>query len=324
MDIQTLTDHFAIPGVLAFMRNEHGLIRAQVTTPACTAEVYLHGAHLTAWQPKEHKPVLFLSERSSFEPGKAIRGGVPVIFPWFGQRTATPEDPRTDGPMHGFARTAEWTLAFAAMAGNDLHLTLTLGPSETSRALGYDHFKLAYQIVLGEELKLMLTVANEAPTPLRFEEALHTYFEVGDAQQVSIIGLSDTEYIDKTDEGKRKRQIEAPLRLTGEIDRPYLNSTAPVNLDDPILKRRITVDKANSKTTVVWNPWADKCAKLLDMSPSCWLTMTCIETANALEDAITLEPGKHHTMEAHLFVQHFASDQTDTHRQKLADGSYTV
>jgi glucose-6-phosphate 1-epimerase len=307
MTLQQLTDNFAIPGVLSFSQNELGLIRASITTPACTAELYLQGAHLTAWQPTGHDPVLFLSERSSFAPGKAIRGGVPVIFPWFGVRTATPESPRTDGPSHGFARTSRWTLAFAALAGDDLHITLTLGPSEASRALGYDHFHLAYQLRLGAELNMQLTVANSGAEPLHFEEALHTYLAVGDAQQVSIIGLTDTDYLDKTDDFKRKHQKESPLCLTGETDRPYLNTEAPVDVDDPVLKRRISVTKSNSKTTVVWNPWSELCAKLPDMAPNGWLEMTCIETANAAEDRMTLAPGAHHTMEAHIFVQRFVT-----------------
>ena len=113
MDLQTLSDQFTIPGVLAFSQSEQGLLRANITTPSCTAEVYLQGAHITQWQPTGEDPVLFLSERSFFAPGKAIRGGIPIIFPWFGARTASPDDPRTDGPSHGFARISDWTLAFA-------------------------------------------------------------------------------------------------------------------------------------------------------------------------------------------------------------------
>ena len=310
MDLQTLSDNFAIPGVLAFSQNEQGLLRANITTPACTAELYLQGAHLTQWQPAGQQPVLFLSERSFFTPGKAIRGGIPIIFPWFGARTATPDNPRTDGPSHGFARTAEWTLAFAALAGDDLHLTLTLGPSDASRSLGYDQFALVYEITLGAELHLQLTVNNQGSKPLHFEEALHTYFSIGDAQQVSIIGLSDTEYLDKTDHFKKKHQTDPLLKLTGETDRPYLSTTVPVNIDDPVLKRRITVDKANSQTTVVWNPWSTLTATLPDMSPACWLTMVCVETANVGPNAITLASGEHHTMEAHLYVQEFATGYT--------------
>ena len=310
MDLQTLSDNFAIPGVLAFSQNEQGLLRANITTPACTAELYLQGAHLTQWQPAGQQPVLFLSERSFFTPGKAIRGGIPIIFPWFGARTATPDNPRTDGPSHGFARTAEWTLAFAALAGDDLHLTHTLGPSDASRSLGYDQFALVYEITLGAELHLQLTVNNQGSKPLHFEEALHTYFSIGDAQQVSIIGLSDTEYLDKTDHFKKKHQTDPLLKLTGETDRPYLSTTVPVNIDDPVLKRRITVDKANSQTTVVWNPWSTLTATLPDMSPDCWLTMVCVETANVGPNANTLASGEHHTMEAHLYVQEFATGYT--------------
>jgi glucose-6-phosphate 1-epimerase len=303
MNLQELTDHFAIPGVLAFEESEHGLIRATVTTLSCSAELYLHGAHLTHWQPAGREPVLFLSERSAFAADKAIRGGVPIIFPWFGPRTATPESPRTDGPSHGFARVSSWSVAFAALAGEDLHLTLTLGPNEMSRELDYDNFQLAYQVVLGKELRLRLTVANQGEKPLRFEEALHTYLQVGDAKQVQIEGLANTEFLDKTDHFLRKTQIEQVLRLTGETDRPYLNTTAPVRLVDPAWQRAITVSKANSHTTVVWNPWSTLSAKLADMTPENWTSMTCIETANVAENAIVLQAREAHTMEAHFMVE---------------------
>ena len=290
MDLQTLTDNFAIPGVLAFSQTEHGLVRANVTTPSCTGELYLHGAHITQWQPAGEQPILFLSERSFFAPDKAIRGGIPIVFPWFGNRTPSADNPRTDGPAHGFARTAEWTLAFAAQAGNDLHLTLTLAPSDTSRALGYDHFALVYEITFGVELNIKLTVKNQGAQPLHFEEAFHTYFSVGDSQQVSVIGLSDTEYLDKTDNFRKKYQNEPLLKLTGETDRPYLDTLVPVNIDDPVLRRRITIDKAESRSTVIWNPWSTLAATLPDMSPDCWLTMLCVETANVATNAITLDP----------------------------------
>jgi glucose-6-phosphate 1-epimerase len=306
MDLQQLTDHFAIPDVLTFSQNENGLLRASITTPACTAELYLQGAHLSRWQPTGQKPVFFLSDRSAFTPGKAIRGGVPIVFPWFGGRTATAENQRTDGPSHGFARTADWTLAFAALAGDDLHLTLTLSPNDTTRALGYDQFQLAYQVTLGTELRLQLAVANQSAAPLHFEEAFHSYFSVGDVQQISLIGLSDTDYLDKTDEFKPKHQSDTLLKLTGETDRPYLDTVATINLDDPILKRRITVCKANSKSTVIWNPWSELTAKLPDMDPNGWLTLTCVETANVATNTITLAPGQQHSMQAHIFVQEFA------------------
>jgi glucose-6-phosphate 1-epimerase len=302
MDIQTLNDNFGIPGALTFTDGKGGLRRANISTPDCTAEIYLHGAHLTAWQPTAQQPVIFLSEYSEFAEGKAIRGGVPVIFPWFGTRTATPSNSRTDGPSHGFARTSQWDVVFAAIAGDDLHLTFALGPGETSRALGYDHFKVAIEFIFGHELRMRLTVANQGTELLYFEEALHTYFSVSDAEKVAIRGLVDAEYLDKTDGFKRKTEIQPTIQLIGETDRLFLNTAATAKLEDPILDRRITVSKTNSLSTIVWNPWAASSAKLADMTPDNWRHMTCIETANANENIIALAPSQVHTMEAHIMV----------------------
>jgi len=294
MDLQTLTDSFAILGVLAFDETESGLVRARITTPACTAELYLHGAHLTHWQPAGHGPVLFLSEQSSFAPDKPIRGGVPLVFPWFGPRTGA----RTDGPMHGFARIETWDLAFAALSGDDLHLTLTLAPTEQSRALGFDKFSVALQLILGETLTMRLTVANQSAEPLQIGEAFHTYFTVGDATQVRITGLAGAEYIDKTNNFNRKIQNDPVITLTAATDRLYLNTTTAVTLEDPTLRRAISIVKQGSQATVVWNPWA----AMPDMADDAWRGMTCVETANAADNAITIAPNSTHTMEAVISV----------------------
>jgi glucose-6-phosphate 1-epimerase len=317
--MQTLTelnDHFGIPHVLTFAEGNGGLLCAQVTTEACTATLYLQGSHLVHWQPAGQKPVLFLSDRSNYKLGKAIRGGVPVIFPWFGQRTGD----RTDGPMHGFARTQVWEVAFAAVSGKDLHLTLTLGPTEESRGLGYDHFRVAYELILGSTLTMRISVVNLAPEgqagaqtgiPMHFEEALHSYLAVGQPEHLRIHGLGQTEYLDKTDGFKRKTQTEDVLTLHEMTDRPYLNTTATVTVEDPDLGRRLVVAKQGSKTTVVWNPWSEEAAKMADMQPEGWRGMTCIETANAAEDGVTLQPKEAHTMEAKISVEPFSGSATE-------------
>lgn len=302
--LDQLNASFAIPGVLSF--DEHnGLIRARITTPACSGELYLHGAHVTAWQPANQQPALFLSEKSVFAPGKAIRGGIPIIFPWFGARTATPalegQAPRTDGPTHGFARTQEWKLDFAAYAADELHLSLSLEPTELSRSLGYDKFLLAYQISFGRELKLRLSVANDNDKPMRVEEALHTYLRVGDVEQVRVHGLYETEYLDKTDNFARKTQADPILTFSGVTDRPYLNTSSPIVVDDPALQRRITVTKSGSNTTVIWNPW-DK-AELADMPADGWRHMLCVESANAADNALTLRPHEAHVLETTIAVE---------------------
>jgi len=302
MNKPLLTSSQAIPGILDIDESESGLTRLKITTATCNAEIYLQGAHLTQWQPAGSDPVLFLSERTAIQPGKAIRGGVPVIFPWFGARSATPNSTRTDGPSHGFARTAIWQLASATTSGDNLHLTLTLEPNQLSRSFGYDDFLATYKVTLGLELLLEFSVQNQSQKPIYFEEALHTYFAVGDATKITIDGLGDTEYLDKTDGFKRKRQTETLLSLSGETDRPYVNSTAPIVIEDPAIRRRISIAKQNSKTTVIWNPWAELTAKLADMPPDGWMRMVCVETANVGENVVCLAPGETHTMDARIIV----------------------
>lgn len=305
MTADTLNDSFGLPGVLLFDSGHNGLTRAQITLPTCTATVYLHGAHVTAWQPAGQAPGLFLSERSDFAEGKAIRGGVPVCFPWFG--------PRRDGsagPSHGFARLQAWEVAFAALVpgsageADTLHLTLTLGPTELSRSLGFDSFRVAYEMIFGEDagqtLTLRMSVANTGMTPLRFEEALHSYFHVGDVREVSLAGLEGAAYLDKRDAMKEKRAPAELLRFTAQTDRVFPGNTDASVILDPVLARTITLRKRGSATTVVWNPWEDGAATLADMPPDAWPSFLCVETANTGADAITLAPGEAHTMEARV------------------------
>jgi glucose-6-phosphate 1-epimerase len=297
MNIDQLNAHFSLPGVLAFHATESGLIYANITTSHAKATVFLQGAHITAWQPAGHQPVLFTSRKTELLPGKAIRGGIPIVFPWFG--------PRHDGgagPSHGFARIQEWTLAFAALAGEDLHLTFTLTPTEVSRKLGYDNFRLAYQLVIGRTLSLHLMVANDASEPLVFEEALHTYYAVADVRQATLTGLDGVTYLDKIDNFEPKVQ-QGTVTLTGPTDRVYLDTTATCTLHDQGGSRRIIVAKTHSNTTVVWNPWESGAAKLSDMDPIEWHEFLAVETVNAAKDTITLAPGSTHTMQTKVSVE---------------------
>lgn len=297
MNKQQLIDQFAKPPIFVINENEHGLLRGVINTRTCTAEIYLQGAHLTRWRPTGDKPVLFLSEKSAFTPGKAIRGGVPVIFPWFGARSATPSSNRTDGPSHGFARTALWELNSASSQGGNFVLVLTLGADDNSRAFGFDHFFLTYTLTVGTELKLALKVENRGNKIMHFEEALHSYFAVQDVRKIVVAGLAKTEYLDKSDGFKRKLEEENRLILRGQTDRPYVNTDALIQIEDPLLKRTIKVVKANSRTTVIWNPWSELSAKMADMSSEGWTHMLCVEAANAGENLIALGPGEEHTME---------------------------
>lgn len=297
-----LAEHFAIPGVLAFETTPAGLTVAHITSPAAEATVYLQGAHLAAWKPAGHRPALYLSPRSEFAPGKPIRGGIPVIFPWFGPR----HDGET-GPAHGFARISEWKLAFAALSGEDLHLSFTLAPNDLSRTLGFDGFSLALRMRIGHTLGLELTVANNPGSkPLVFEEALHTYYAVADATHVRVNGLGGVAYLDKRDEMKQKVLPQGPITFTAATDRVFLDTTSTCTIDDPAGHRRITVAKEGSHSTVVWNPWSTIAPTLPDMDPEGWLNMACVETANVDKNAITLAPGATHTMSFTASIEELA------------------
>jgi glucose-6-phosphate 1-epimerase len=297
IDINQLKEHFGIPGVLDFHATASGLAYASVTTPHATATVYIQGAHLTAWQPMGQQPAIFVSRKSDFAPGKAIRGGVPIAFPWF----ATRHDGKP-GPSHGFARIQDWTLAFAAMAGEELHLSFTLGPTEISRNLGYDNFRLAYELIIGRTLTMQLTVANDAAAPLVFEEALHTYYTVADIHETTVDGLDGVTYVDKTDKFQLKVQHGAVI-ITETSDRVYLNTESTCVLHDTGGKRRVTIAKTGSNTTVIWNPWESGAAKLPDLDPTEWHEYIAVETSNAAVNAITLAQGATHVMQAHVTVE---------------------
>ncbi len=305
---EALNEEFGLPGALRF--EQHGdLVRGLVTLASCEAEFYLQGAHLARWQPAGFSGVLFLSEESAFVPGKAIRGGIPICFPWFGPRTFGAEEyPKS--PSHGFARTAEWTLAFAALlpaaeasGGDRLSLTLTLGPDETSRALGYESFRVACEMTLGRELTVRLTVANPGSEPLRFEEALHSYFAVADVRETAVAGLEGAEYLDKRDEGRAKRAPEGPLVLDRFTDRVFPAHAGAATIADRGNERDVFAEKENSGTTVVWNPWTEGAAALKDLGDEEWTGFVAVEAANTGAQAITLAAGAAHTMGVRVTVR---------------------
>jgi glucose-6-phosphate 1-epimerase len=254
--------------------------------------VYLQGAHVAHWQPAgaEH-PVLLLSEKSHFEAGKAIRGGVPLVFPWFAERKGG-----LPGGMHGFARTLPWEVVATELRPEGVALSFKLLPNQTTRDVGFDHFVLVYEVVVGATLSLTLEVENLGDSPLTLEEALHAYYSVSDVRQVEVSGLSDTDYLDRADNAKPKHQGAGAIRFAGETDQLHLNTRAAVTISDPGWKRRIVIEKRGSESTVVWNPWIEKARAMADFGDDEWPGMVCVEPANAAENAVTVAPGTVHSM----------------------------
>jgi glucose-6-phosphate 1-epimerase len=299
MHAADLANQFDIPNALRFEDAPGELARAVISTPAAEAEVYLQGAHVTHWAPRGQRPVLFLSSKSLFAPGKAIRGGVPLIFPWFG-----PRGDGKPGPAHGFARSMEWAIEGTRLAsGGKVEITLALAPNEATRGFGYAAFQLRLRVTVGRELEMELETRNDAKVPLIYEEALHTYFAIDDIRQASISGLEGTTYIDKTDGFKRKQLGNESVLIARETDQVHLSTLSTCVVHDPVRNRRIIVEKSGSASTVVWNPWVDKTRGMSDMDPDGWQEMICVETANAADDAVQLLPGASHRLTASIRVE---------------------
>jgi len=271
----------------------------EIISSQAEAVIYLQGAHLTHWMPIGAKPVLFVSRQSHFATGKAIRGGVPICFPWFASRTGHPES-----PAHGFVRTANWTVS--SVTPNDegsITARFEFVDSEMTHIQWPHPFRAKYAITIGSSLEMDFEVENTGPDTLTYEAALHTYLSVSNASGIEITGLEHTEYIDKVDGSQRKRQGHEPLQFTGETDRVFVNTTSTTRLVDPGMNRTIVVEKSGSSTTVVWNPWIAKAKAMTDFADDEWPVMACIETANAGENSITLAPGQRHAMTARVRLE---------------------
>ena len=271
----------------------------EIKTDLAEARVYLYGAHVTHFQPHGQKPVLFMSEKALFQEGKPIRGGVPVCFPWFG-----PREGDAASPIHGLVRLQTWEVTSIRFAKDGaVDIVLRLGPTEFSNKVWPVQFSVEYHIHVGLELKLMLRTTNTDSKPFTIQEALHTYLAVGDVRNVSVSGLENAAYYDKVDGMQRKTQNSPTLAFTGETDRLYINTTTDCTLRDPVLGRQIIVSKQGSESTVIWNPWIAKSAAMADFGDDEWPSMLCIETVNAADNSVTIQPGQTHEMQARIRVE---------------------
>ena len=303
MTAAELNERFSIRDHLSFHdgasdANHPGLTEMRIATAAAEAAIYVQGAHLTQWTPTGRQPVIYLSPRSNVAPGKAIRGGIPVLFPWFGNGWDNQRK-----PMHGFARTSEWTVESTHLdPAGDVHATLSLGPNEQSRLIAFPEFRAAIQFRIGRELDITLEITNHSADPFTFEEGLHNYFAVGDITQVATEGLEGTTYVDKRDNLLRKVQRERLLRYTRDVDQVHVETAAPLTVHDAAWRREIHLHKEGSKTTVTWNPWSTLTADLPDLPPDGWRNFVCVETVNAGDNRITLAPGHTHRMDSRISV----------------------
>jgi len=287
-----LNRRFEIPGIAKIAQGQGGLPCVRVTTPRASGEVYLHGAHVTSWKPEEDGEVLFVSSKARWQNGTAIRGGVPICFPWFSERA---EDPKS--PAHGLVRTKSWELEAITHADSNVTVALSTAADAGTRKFWMGEFHLLFCVTFGEQLRLELIATNRGDISFRFEEALHSYYRVGNAEAARLHGLGGITYIDKTDARREKHQ-RGDLALTAETDRIYLKTSSSVEIEDPALRRRVLVAKEGSRDTVVWNPWSEKGKAMSDLGAEEWRQFVCVETCNVGDHGVTLAPGQAHTMSA--------------------------
>jgi len=272
------------------------LARVEISSPLAHGEMYVHGAHVTSWRPAGSEEVLFLSSKSRWEEGQAIRGGIPICFPWFRGKA---DDPCA--PAHGFVRTRSWQLYSIVENNAEVAVTMFIESDAQTRRWWPAEFRLVHRVTFGSELKLELVCINTGKTPLHFEEALHTYNQVADVGSVRLQGLDGAPFLDNTDSNKEKTQL-GDIAIASQTDNAFIDTENTVDLLDPKMHRRIRLRKANSSTTVVWNPWQDGAGSLKDLGEGEWKQFVCVEASNIIGTAITLAPGQEHTMSAVLSV----------------------
>lgn len=271
-----------------------GLPALLIRTPLASAALSLHGGQLLSYVPDGFYDLLWLSPCSQRAPA-AIRGGVPVCWPYFGRQGQA-----GDAPQHGFARNTTWRLV-EATNGPEGETTIELSlPEHAGTPL-----RLSQTLRIGRGLTQSLTTRNTGTTPVAFTQALHTYFRVGDAQRVQVSGLDGLAYADKYD-GREHLQSDAwdlhDPRDPGRSDRIYHRAGGHYVLHDPVLCRRIDLSTSGSRSLVVWNPGEQGIAAISDAPLDSWHDFVCLEAANAGEDVIELAPGETHTLQQALVV----------------------
>jgi glucose-6-phosphate 1-epimerase len=299
MSPEQLNEMHGINGKLRFVTGRGGLTLIEIDNGKARALVSPYAGQVLSFIPAgELEDMLFVSEHAYFQPGKAIKGGIPVCWPWFGP------DPEGKGrPAHGFVRNREWQVL-----GTDLQedgttfVRLGMTPDETIRALWPHPFGLTLEIAVGHSLVLALCSFNPDTVPLTITQGLHSYFRVGDVRRVLVRGLGGKHYIDKMDGGAIKTQ-QGIVTIDGEVDRIYTGVDDDLVIDDPAFERRIRIAAEGSASAVVWNPWAATAAAMADLGDEEYTGMLCVETTNAGTDVVRIIPGENYRLEARYSIE---------------------
>jgi len=281
----------------------------QLRTRHGTAVIALHGAHVLSWVPAGGREVFWLSPASLPEPA-AIRGGVPVCWPWFAKQGQS-----ADAAQHGPVRKLPWQLT-GMSHGSDEEITISMEPAAQANAAPHEAWaagvpaglRLRVRISLGSTLQQSLHTDNLGTETFLLSQALHSYYAVSHAQQVSIEGLQGLAYTDRLRALAQAVQ-DQPFALGLACDRTYAHlpvTPAPefrrYTLVDTTWQRRIDIDVTGSRSVVVWNPGSETARQMVDVPDDDWSCFFCIEAANAGPDVIRLAPGGSHQLTQTLSV----------------------
>lgn len=289
IDIDELDDKFSIEGEVGFGELENDLVFLTVSNKYADVDICLYGAHVTSFRPHNSMEILWMSPESNFEVGKAIRGGIPVCFPWFGPHKTDPQM-----PQHGFARLMYWdVLETATLPSGETKIRLQLCSSEETKAYWPHDFCAQLTVVVGLKLTVTLKVTNTSSVPFDYTCALHSYFSLSSIDNLLIHGLEKTTYYNQLS-GENGFQEEEILQIQEPTTRHYLDTESPVIIEDSIYRRKIRVAKAGSKVTTVWNPWEETSASIADLPDDGYETFVCVEAVNAFNDVIRLSPEESH------------------------------
>ncbi|GMQ89348.1 MAG: D-hexose-6-phosphate mutarotase [Gammaproteobacteria bacterium] len=287
MTITSLNNTHAIPGQLEFIKGKGDLPLVSIDNGKARALISVYAGQVLSFHPAgQAQDLLFVSDAAYYQQGKAIKGGIPVCWPWFGP------DPEDRGrAAHGFVRNRPWTVrSTETLANGDTRITLGLVDSTETRGIWPAAFDLSLQVTVGNGLRVELLTRNTGDQPFTITQALHSYFNVGAIGQVQVLGLEGTDYLDKAGDGSRNTQAGA-IRFDKEVDRIYLDVQPGLVIDDAGLGRRISITSTGSHTAVVWNPWAELSVKMGDLRDDDYQRFVCVETANAATDVVEVKPG---------------------------------
>jgi glucose-6-phosphate 1-epimerase len=292
MTIADLARRFAIDGCLALRTGPGDLVMIDVTAAGGRATISLYAGQVLSFTPDGKDDLLFLSEQAYYAAGKAIKGGMPVCWPWFG-----PDPEGLGRPGHGFVRNRPWgLLETRKLSDGRVLVTLGLSDDGETRAIWPHSFVLTQEIVVGDSLEVALVTRNAGQTTFTLSQALHTYFRIGDIDRTRVTGLSGCSYIDKMDDGSTKTQ-SGPVVITGETDRIYTGVAPLLAIEDDELGRRIVIESKGSTSAVVWNPWQATAKAMADLADDDYRRLICVETTNAGPDVIAMPPGAVHRLE---------------------------